>query len=125
MIDAIVDLLEGQRRDLSWVPLQMEGLPEFDRRVYEVARTLPPGATASYGDVAARLGAPNAGRDVGQALARNPFAIVVPCHRVIGTSGEVGGFSAAGGVTTKMQLLSIEGSRAAQASLFDGDDAHD
>ncbi len=125
VIDAIVDLLEGERRDLSWVPLQMEGLPEFDRRVYEVARTLPPGATASYGDVAARLGAPNAGRDVGQALARNPFAIVVPCHRVIGTSGEVGGFSAAGGVTTKMQLLSIEGARAAQASLFDGDDAHD
>ena len=125
VIDAIVDLLEGERRDLSWVPLQMEGLPEFDRRVYEVARTLPPGSTAAYGDVAARLGAPNAGRDVGQALARNPFAIVVPCHRVIGTSGEVGGFSAAGGVTTKMQLLSIEGSRAAQASLFDGDDAHD
>ena len=125
VIDAIVDLLEGERRDLSWVPLEMGGLPEFDRRVYEVARTLPPGTTASYGDVAARLGAPKAGRDVGQALARNPFAIVVPCHRVIGTSGEVGGFSASGGVTTKMQLLSIEGSRAAQASLFDGDDAHD
>lgn len=125
VIAAIVDLLEGERRDLAWVPLQMEGLPDFDRRVYEVARTIPPGSTASYGDVAALLGAPNAGRDVGKALARNPFAIVVPCHRVIGTSGEVGGFSAAGGVTTKTQLLSIEGSRAAQASLFDDDHAHD
>ena len=125
VIGAIVALLDGERRDLTWVPLQMDGVPDFDRRVYEVARTIPPGSTASYGDVAARLGAPNASRDVGRALARNPFAIVVPCHRVIGTGGEVGGFSAAGGVTTKMQLLSIEGSRAAQASLFDGERAND
>ena len=121
LIEAIVALLHGERRDLSWVILDMEGLPELDRRVYEIARTIPAGSTASYGDVAARLGAPNAGREVGKALARNPFPIVVPCHRVIGAGGEVGGFSAAGGVTTKTQLLAIEGSRASQASLFDGD----
>ena len=102
----------------------MEGIPDFDRRVYEVARTIPAGSTASYGDVAARLGSPNASRDVGRALARNPFAIVVPCHRVVGTGGEVGGFSAAGGVGTKERLLAIEGSRAAQTSLFDSAD-HD
>jgi methylated-DNA-[protein]-cysteine S-methyltransferase len=124
VIDAVVALLEGDRRDLSWVPLDMEGIPDFDRRVYEVARTIPPGSTASYGDVAARLGSPNASRDVGRALARNPFAIVVPCHRVVGTGGEVGGFSAAGGVSTKEQLLAIEGSRAEQTSLFDSVD-HD
>lgn len=123
VIEAVVALLEGERRDLSWVSLDMEGIPDFDRRVYEVARTIPPGATASYGDVAARLGSPNAGRDVGRALARNPFAIVVPCHRVVGTGGEVGGFSAAGGVGTKEQLLAIEGSRAEQTSLFDSDAA--
>ena len=125
IIEAIVALLTGEHRDLSWVTLDMDGLPDLDRRVYEVARTIPAGSTASYGDVAARLGAPNAGRDVGKALARNPFPIVVPCHRVIGTGGEVGGFSAAGGVTTKMRLLAIEGSRASQASLFDGDGTHD
>ena len=125
VIDAVVALLDGERRDLSWVPLDMEGLPDFDRRVYEIARTIPPGATASYGDVAARLGAPHASRDVGRALARNPFAIVVPCHRVVGTGGEVGGFSATGGVTTKMQLLAIEGTRATQKSLFDGDSPND
>ena len=85
VIDAIVALLEGEGRDLSWVALDMEGIPDFDRRVYEVARTIPAGATASYGDVAARLGSPTQSRDVGRALARNPFAIVVPCHRVVGS----------------------------------------
>ena len=125
VIEAVIALLDGGRRELSWVPLDMEGLEDFDRRVYETARTIPPGATASYGDVAARLGAPHASRDVGRALARNPFAIVVPCHRVIGAGGEVGGFSAAGGVTTKVQLLAIEGARSEQKSLFDGDRPHD
>ncbi len=125
VIDAVVALLDGERRDLSWVPLDMTGLEDFDRGVYETARTILPGATASYGDIAARLGAPRASREVGRALARNPFAIVVPCHRVVGAGGEVGGFSAAGGVTTKMQLLAIEGARASQTSLFDGDSAHD
>ena len=124
VIDAIGALLEGDARDLSWVALDMDGIPDFDRRVYEVARTIPAGSTASYGDVAARLGSPNASRDVGRALARNPFAIVVPCHRVVGTGGEVGGFSAAGGVGTKERLLAIEGSRAQQTSLFDSAD-HD
>ena len=76
----------------------MEGVAPFHRRVYEVARTIPPGKTLAYGDVAARLGAAGAARAVGQALGRNPFPIVVPCHRVLAAGGKIGGFSAHGGI---------------------------
>jgi len=107
-IDGVVALLRGEARDLSDVRLDMEGVPPFDRWVYEVARTIPPGATLSYGELAARLGEPGAARDVGQALGRNPFPIVVPCHRVLAAGGKLGGFSARGGVRTKLRLLSIE-----------------
>jgi methylated-DNA-[protein]-cysteine S-methyltransferase len=96
------------------VTLEMDGVPPFHRRVYEAAREITPGATVSYGEVAARLGAPGSARAVGQALARNPFAIVVPCHRVLAAGGKVGGFSADGGIATKLRLLSIE-SRHARA----------
>jgi methylated-DNA-[protein]-cysteine S-methyltransferase len=109
-IDGIVALLEGRATDLSQVPLDMEGVPPFARRVYEVARTIPPGGTMTYGDVAQRLGARGASRAVGQALGRNPFALVVPCHRVLAAGGKAGGFSANGGVVTKLRLLSIESS---------------
>jgi methylated-DNA-[protein]-cysteine S-methyltransferase len=86
----------------------MERLPAFQRRVYEAAREIPPGTTVSYGDLAARLGSPGAARAVGQALGRNPFAIVVPCHRVLAAGGRMGGFSAKGGVITKARLLALE-----------------
>ena len=82
-IDDIVALLAGERRDLSDVPLDFESLPAFHRRVYEVARAIPPGSTISYGEIAARLGEPRAAREVGEALSKNPFPIVVPCHRVL------------------------------------------
>lgn len=121
-VDAIVMLLRGEASDLSAVALDMEGISPFHRRVYEIARTIPPGATRSYGEVAAQLGAPGAARAVGQALGRNPFAIVVPCHRVVAASGRPGGFSANGGVTTKLRLLSIEAGRAS-AALAPGFDA--
>jgi len=111
-LDGIVALLRGEASDLSAVALDMEGVPPFHRRVYEVARTIPPGATLSYGAVAARLGAPGAARAVGQALGRNPFALVVPCHRVLAAGGKAGGFSANGGVATKLRLLAIEGAAA-------------
>lgn len=120
----IVALLRGEASALEAVALDMDRVPPFHRRVYEVARTIPPGATLSYGDVAARLGAPGSARAVGQALGRNPFAIVVPCHRVLAAGGKVGGFSANGGITTKLRLLSIEGAQAnGQLALFDGDGA--
>ncbi|MBI2962905.1 MAG: methylated-DNA--[protein]-cysteine S-methyltransferase [Deltaproteobacteria bacterium] len=125
-IDGIVALLRGDARDLRAVALDMDGVPPFHRRVYETARAIPPGATLSYGDVAARLGAPGSARAVGQALGRNPFAIVVACHRVLAANGRVGGFSANGGIATKLRLLSIEGARVdGTAPLFDGDGALD
>jgi methylated-DNA-[protein]-cysteine S-methyltransferase len=108
-IGRIVALLQGERSDLSSVSVDMNGLPEFDRDVYVAARQIPPGATLTYGEIAKRIGRPGAARDVGVALARNPFAIVVPCHRVVAANGKAGGFSAGGGVKTKLRLLAIEG----------------
>jgi methylated-DNA-[protein]-cysteine S-methyltransferase len=111
-IAAIVALLEGEPRDLSAVVLDMERVPEFNRRVYEAARTIPPGETLTYGEVAERIGERGAAQAVGQALGRNPFPIVVPCHRVLAAGGGLGGFSAPGGVDTKRRMLAIEGAGA-------------
>jgi methylated-DNA-[protein]-cysteine S-methyltransferase len=108
-IDSIVALLQGEPSDLSAIALDMEGVAPFHRRVYEVARTIPPGKTLAYGEVAARLGAAGAARAVGQALGHNPFPIVVPCHRVVSAGGKIGGFSAHGGAATKRRMLAIEG----------------
>jgi O-6-methylguanine DNA methyltransferase len=114
-IEGIVQLLQGDAIDLAAVALDMAGVPSFDRRVYEVARTIPTGATLSYGDIATRLSAPGEARAVGQALGQNPFPLVVPCHRVLGAGGKVGGFSANGGIATKLRLLSIERARTSSA----------
>jgi methylated-DNA-[protein]-cysteine S-methyltransferase len=123
-IERIVALLCGASSDLSAVPLDMDHVPAFHRRVYEVARTIPPSMTLSYGDIAARVGAPGAARAVGQALGRNPFPIVVPCHRVLAAGGKIGGFSAQGGVITKRRMLAIEGVQLNGAKpLLDGDGA--
>jgi methylated-DNA-[protein]-cysteine S-methyltransferase len=94
------------------VALDMELVPEFDRRVYSVARAVPPGRTITYGEIAARLGERGAAQAVGQALGRNPFPVVVPCHRVLAAGGGIGGFSARGGVATKRRMLAIEGAGA-------------
>ncbi|MEA2994621.1 MAG: methylated-DNA-[protein]-cysteine S-methyltransferase [Alphaproteobacteria bacterium] len=119
VIDRIVALLAGEAADLSDVALDMEGVPPFNRGVYEVARTIPPGQTLTYGEIAARLGAPDA-RAVGQALGENPFPPVVPCHRVVAAGGKTGGFSAPGGVDTKLRLLAIEGAQVGgSCPLFD------
>jgi methylated-DNA-[protein]-cysteine S-methyltransferase len=107
-IERIRALLSGSAVDLASVPLDMSAVNPFERRVYDVARTIPPGQTLTYGQIAARLGDPLLARDVGQALGRNPFPIVVPCHRVLAAGGKLGGFSAPGGVATKQRLLAIE-----------------
>lgn len=119
---AIAALLDGAGSDLSGIVLDMDGVPPFHQRVYRAARKIRPGATLSYGELAHRLGAPGAARAVGQALGKNPFAVVVPCHRVLAASGKLGGFSANGGVTTKLRLLNIE-RRSAERDVahFDGD----
>ena len=117
-IVAIVALLRGEARDLSAIGLDLAGVPEFDRRVYEVARAIAPGETLSYGDVATRLGDPAAAREVGQALGRNPFPVIVPCHRVVAAGSRLGGFSAPGVATTKRRLLAIEAAHAPSLPLF-------
>src|SRR5947209_19393816 len=109
VIARIVELLEGKPDDLTDVAPDLERVPEFDRGVYEIARSIPPGSTMTYGDIAKRLGGVEMSRDVGQALGRNPCPIVVPCHRVLAAGGKPGGFAANGGVTTKLQMLAIEG----------------
>lgn len=115
----IVALLNGEPKELSHVTLDLDGVPDFNRRVYDVARTIRPGATISYGEIAARLGDPSLARDVAQALSQNPFPIIVPCHRVLAAGGKMGGFSAPGGVRTKLRLLSIEGAQYGEPTLFD------
>ena len=114
----IVALLAGERRDLSDVVLDWDAVPDFNRRVYHVARAIPPGSTLSYGEVAARLGDRTLARDVAQALGQNPFPIIVPCHRVMAAGGKTGGFSAPGGVRTKLRLLSIERAQPGGPTLF-------
>ena len=118
-IDSIVELLEGKPNDLADVVLDLDGVPEFNRGVYDIARTIPPGKTMTYGDIAKKLGGVELSRDVGQALGRNPCPIVVPCHRVLAASGKSGGFSAPGGVDTKMRMLSIERAQPGGPTLFD------
>jgi methylated-DNA-[protein]-cysteine S-methyltransferase len=120
-IEGIVALLRGEVSDFSTVALDLDEMPAFNRRVYEVARAIPPGATLSYGEIAARLGEPpQAARDVGQALGQNPIPIIVPCHRVLAANGKPGGFSASGGVTTKLRVLTIEGAKTSgEPSLFE------
>jgi methylated-DNA-[protein]-cysteine S-methyltransferase len=105
----IVAHLRGESADLGTVALDLREATDFDCRVYEAARRIPRGETRTYGEIAAEIGEPGAAQAVGQALGRNPCPIVVPCHRVVAAAGRPGGFSAYGGVTTKLRLLAIEG----------------
>jgi len=117
-IDSIAQLLQGEARDLTGVVLDMQDVPPFHQRVYAVARGIRPGTTLTYGEIATRLGDRAAAREVGEAMGKNPFPIIVPCHRVLAAGGKVGGFSAAGGVTTKLRLLNIEGAHVGEATTL-------
>jgi methylated-DNA-[protein]-cysteine S-methyltransferase len=119
VIDAVCGLLRGERVELTDVDLDEGGMPEFNRRVYGVARGIGPGATLSYGEIAERLGDRTLAREVAQALSQNPCPIIVPCHRVLAAGGKMGGFSAPGGVRTKLRLLSIEKAQYGEPMLFD------
>lgn len=114
VIDSIVALLAGRPARFDEAALDLDGVPPFNLRVYEVARTIPAGSTLSYGEIAERLGEPGAARAVGQALGHNPLPIVIPCHRVLAAGHRPGGFSAHGQVATKRRLLEIEGALAAE-----------
>jgi len=108
-IQGIVAVMDGSKHDLSSIPLDERGIDDFRRAVYAKTRDIPAGTTRSYGDVARATGRPDGARDVGVALARNPFPIIVPCHRVVAANGALTGFSAPGGLETKRRMLELEG----------------
>ena len=107
--------MTGKPVDLLDAPIDIARVPEFNARVYAIARAIPPGETLTYGEIATRLGDRLLARDVGAAMGANPWPIVVPCHRVTAAGGKLGGFSARGGVNTKLKLLTIEGAAIATA----------
>jgi len=106
------EYLAGERSAFE-LPVNVKGA-EFDLRVWELIAGVPYGATTTYGELARRLGAGTDPRDVGAAVGRNPLCIVIPCHRVIGSTGRLTGY--AGGLDRKRSLLEIEGARALQAA---------
>jgi len=107
--ELLVAFFAGGGVDLNGVVLDMERVSPFHRRVYEVARTIPRGAVMSYGEVARLADNPRAARAVGTAMAKNPFAPFVPCHRVVGSDGGLVGFGGQGGLDFKRSLLKAEG----------------
>lgn len=113
------EMLDGKRVDFATVAVDLADAPAFNRRVYDVAREVGWGETTTYGAIATRLGEPGAARAVGAALGQNPVPIIVPCHRVLAAGGRSGGFTAPGGVLTKLKLLALEGvAPAGQPDLF-------
>ena len=120
-VEAIVAVMAGAARDLRDIELDERGIDPFRRAVYAATREIAPGSTRSYGEVARAINRPDAARDVGAALARNPFPIIVPCHRVVAANGALTGFSAPGGLATKRRMLELEGAPGyGQQVLFDG-----
>ena len=119
-IDGIAALLRGKPAELSEVRLDMTGVPAFNARVYEFVRGIPRGETRSYAEVAASLKASGAVRSVAQALAKNPFMLIVPCHRVLEAGGYADRISPFAGSISKRRLLGIDGATgAASKTLFD------
>jgi methylated-DNA-[protein]-cysteine S-methyltransferase len=108
-IDQLTMFLEGKLTHFTSLELDYSEISKFYVRVFECARSIPFGTVLSYGELAHQLGSPTATRAVGQALARNRWPLVVPCHRVVAKSGNLTGFSAGGGIATKRRLLQIEG----------------
>ena len=101
--------LNGVLQDFRDIPVDLDEVGPFVRRVCEAARKIPVGQTVTYADLANALGRPSLARAVGRALGRNPIPLIIPCHRVMAAHGKPGGFSAFGGRVTKAKLLAIEG----------------
>lgn len=124
-IDLIKAHLGGKPADLSAIAIDVADAPPVHRAAWELVRRVPPGRTTTYRDVALQLGDARKARAVGQAMAKNPLLLVVPCHRVLTGDGGAGGFSAPGGVATKAKILALEGVRLetkSQLALFAGKD---
>lgn len=110
VVDAVIRYFAGERIDFSAIPVDMGEQDLFFGRVYALVRKLEWGETTTYGAIAKALGAgPEFARDVGQAMANNPVPLIVPCHRVTGAGGKIGGFSAPGGSMSKARMLELEG----------------
>jgi methylated-DNA-[protein]-cysteine S-methyltransferase len=104
----------GEETDFSHVKLDLRGGDAFFTRIYEALRRVGWGRTTTYGALAKEVGAGReAARDVGEAMAKNPAPLIIPCHRVLAAGGKIGGFSAPGGSTTKIRMLELEGVRVA------------
>ncbi len=108
-IEGMTAVMAGGPAALRGIPLDERDVDAFRRAVYAATREIEPGTTRSYGQVARAIGRPDAARDVGSALARNPYPIIVPCHRVVAANGALTGFSAPGGLATKRRMLELEG----------------
>lgn len=110
-IERIERLLGGEKNDLSDIELDLLATTDFEDRIYAAARRIPCGEVRTYGEIAQEIVEPGAARAVGAALGRNPVPIIIPCHRVLGSHGKSGGFSAPGGTVTKFRMLEIEGAK--------------
>jgi methylated-DNA-[protein]-cysteine S-methyltransferase len=116
-IAKVQSYLAGERVDFAGIAVDLGDPSPFNRHVYDAARALGWGETATYGEIARRIGAPGAARGVGQALGDNPVPVIIPCHRVLASGGKLGGFSAPGGAFAKTRLLELEGVGAGGALL--------
>lgn len=118
-IEGMTAVMAGASADLRDIPLDQRGVDPFRRAVYAATREIRPGTTSTYGEIARTIGHPDAARDVGTALGRNPTPILVPCHRVVAANGALTGFSAPGGLATKRRMLELEGAPGyGQQTLF-------
>jgi len=119
-IDGMRTVLAGIPDDLRDIDIDHRGIDDFRLAAYAATRQIVPGATRTYGQIARAIDRPEAARDVGVALSRNPTPIVVPCHRVVAANGALTGFSAPGGIATKRRMLELEGTAGyGQLQLFD------
>ena len=109
-VAAVKRYFEGEETDFSGFNLDLGGQDAFFRDIYAAARRIGWGRTTTYGTLAKELGGgPEAARDVGEAMAKNPVALFIPCHRVLAAGGKIGGFSAPGGAAAKLRMLALEG----------------
>ena len=109
LINRIEDYADGAAIDFSAVPLDLAGVPAFNRRAYDLLLTIGWGQTTTYGALARQLGDVTLSRAVGAAMGANPIPLIIPCHRVLASDGKPGGFSAPGGAESKLRMLALEG----------------
>jgi methylated-DNA-[protein]-cysteine S-methyltransferase len=108
LFDRIKRYAAGEPEDFTDVPLDLTGIPDFNRQAYDELLKVGYGRTTTYGAIARTLGDVSMSRAVGQAMGANPIPLIIPCHRVLGADGRTGGFSSPGGVTAKMRMLALE-----------------